>query len=149
MIESDIMRNITDQMSEGHPAGCTCDRCTQCRESNCAESTDECAETEQQPGATRRTKGRSPRVLVNCAMLLVVIGLSGLVGRAAETRSATNEIGNVGYVLGPFVHVAVDRDPAQPQAESCDVCGSPTLVWRNCKLICTNCRSILKSCADL
>jgi len=96
MIESDIMRNITDQMSEGHPAGCKCDRCTQCRESNCADSTDECAETEQQPGATRRTKGRSPRVLVNCAMLLVVIGLSGLVGRAAETRSATIEIGNVG-----------------------------------------------------
>ncbi|HYV97376.1 MAG TPA: hypothetical protein VE967_07995 [Gemmatimonadaceae bacterium] len=31
----------------------------------------------------------------------------------------------------------------------CDRCGSPTLVWRKCKLICTHCQAIVKSCADL
>jgi hypothetical protein len=34
-------------------------------------------------------------------------------------------------------------------AESCDYCGSAGLEWRKCKLICTNCRQINKSCADL
>src|SRR6476469_1665776 len=42
-----------------------------------------------------------------------------------------------------------DDQPSKPQPESCDVCGSQRLIWRNCKLICTNCRTILKSCADL
>jgi hypothetical protein len=31
----------------------------------------------------------------------------------------------------------------------CDVCGSTDLWWRNCKLLCKQCRSIVKSCADL
>ena len=40
--------------------------------------------------------------------------------------------------------------PAEPApTEVCDVCGSNTLTWRNCKLICRRCRAILKSCADL
>lgn len=34
-------------------------------------------------------------------------------------------------------------------SESCDVCGVPALVWRKCKLICENCGSVNKSCADL
>jgi hypothetical protein len=33
--------------------------------------------------------------------------------------------------------------------EHCDYCGSAKLEWRKCKLICTNCRQINKSCADL
>lgn len=33
--------------------------------------------------------------------------------------------------------------------ESCDYCGSMTLTWRKCKLICTSCAQINKSCADL
>ncbi|MBX3174313.1 MAG: hypothetical protein KF709_07860 [Gemmatimonadaceae bacterium] len=33
--------------------------------------------------------------------------------------------------------------------ETCDHCGSRTLVWRKCKLICSDCRQINKSCADL
>jgi hypothetical protein len=33
--------------------------------------------------------------------------------------------------------------------ELCEVCGAPALIWRSCKLVCTNCRSIVKSCADL
>ena len=49
-----------------------------------------------------------------------------------------------------------DRDPqpiqgAQLPADQpvCEICGAATLTWRNCKLICLNCRSIVKSCADL
>ena len=34
-------------------------------------------------------------------------------------------------------------------AEQCDYCGSATLEWRKCKLICASCRQINKSCADL
>jgi hypothetical protein len=30
----------------------------------------------------------------------------------------------------------------------CDICGMHALVWRKCKLICDNCRTIIKSCAD-
>lgn len=33
--------------------------------------------------------------------------------------------------------------------ETCDYCGSTTLEWRKCKLICTSCAQINKSCADL
>lgn len=31
----------------------------------------------------------------------------------------------------------------------CDVCGSPDIVEIKCKVICRNCGTILKSCADL
>jgi hypothetical protein len=39
---------------------------------------------------------------------------------------------------------------AEPQV-TCDHCGSPAtaLKWVKCKLICQNCRQIVKSCADL
>ena len=37
---------------------------------------------------------------------------------------------------------------AQPSDE-CERCGSTELWWRNCKLICRNCHTIVKSCADL
>lgn len=33
--------------------------------------------------------------------------------------------------------------------ESCDVCGSARTEWRKCKLVCLDCRQIVKSCADL
>jgi hypothetical protein len=33
--------------------------------------------------------------------------------------------------------------------DECDVCGSGDLVERRCKVICRNCHSIVKSCADL
>ncbi len=33
--------------------------------------------------------------------------------------------------------------------ETCDLCGSTDLWWRNCKLLCRNCNAIVKSCADL
>jgi hypothetical protein len=40
-------------------------------------------------------------------------------------------------------------DPPAAPAESCDLCGSTDLWWRNCKLLCRNCQAIVKSCADL
>lgn len=46
-------------------------------------------------------------------------------------------------------------DPAPPlpadgtAGEECDLCGSLRTEWRKCKLVCLNCRQILKSCADL
>ena len=39
--------------------------------------------------------------------------------------------------------------PTAAEAECCEVCNSPTLYWRNCKLVCANCRTINRSCADL
>lgn len=41
--------------------------------------------------------------------------------------------------------------PPQPpdRPATCDVCGSPSLAWTRCKLVCANCRSIVMSCADL
>jgi transcription initiation factor TFIIIB Brf1 subunit/transcription initiation factor TFIIB len=34
-------------------------------------------------------------------------------------------------------------------AEVCDICGSTNLLEIKCKVICQNCGTILKSCADL
>lgn len=44
-----------------------------------------------------------------------------------------------------------DGVPADGPApgETCDYCGSTALTWRKCKLICTSCAQINKSCADL
>ncbi|MDP9348361.1 MAG: hypothetical protein M3P24_04355 [Gemmatimonadota bacterium] len=36
-----------------------------------------------------------------------------------------------------------------PDEEACELCGSARTEWRKCKLVCLNCRQILKSCADL
>jgi hypothetical protein len=38
--------------------------------------------------------------------------------------------------------------PATP-AETCDLCGSESVEWRSCKLICLSCRAMVRSCADL
>ncbi len=58
--------------------------------------------------------------------------------------------------VAPFVRSkrASDEPPAAAgdanvAADVCDYCGSRALEWRKCKLICTNCRQINKSCADL
>jgi hypothetical protein len=37
----------------------------------------------------------------------------------------------------------------EPDPDVCDVCGSTDVWWRNCKLLCRRCGSIVKSCADL
>jgi hypothetical protein len=39
--------------------------------------------------------------------------------------------------------------PPETSEESCDLCGSTDLWWRNCKLLCRSCQGIVKSCADL
>jgi hypothetical protein len=43
--------------------------------------------------------------------------------------------------------------PAGPPAPSprpaCDVCGCDALYELKCKVVCRNCRSIVRSCADL
>jgi len=44
---------------------------------------------------------------------------------------------------------ASSDERASLPVESCDYCGAATLEWRKCKLICTSCRQINKSCADL
>jgi hypothetical protein len=43
---------------------------------------------------------------------------------------------------------ATDGDVVE-QGDVCDMCGAAELVWRKCKLVCRNCGTILKSCADL
>ena len=57
----------------------------------------------------------------------------------------------VPYVATPASDPPLAAAPHEPvvAAEQCDLCGSPDLWWRNCKLVCRNCRSIVKSCADL
>lgn len=37
----------------------------------------------------------------------------------------------------------------EPEPPTCDHCGSDALRWVKCKLVCRNCRQIVKSCADL
>ena len=41
------------------------------------------------------------------------------------------------------------RAAVSTDADVCDYCASPRIVWRKCKLICENCNQINKSCADL
>jgi len=45
-----------------------------------------------------------------------------------------------------------DNEKSRERADDpqrCDYCGSSALVWRNCKLICENCKGIVLSCGDL
>jgi len=51
-----------------------------------------------------------------------------------------------GIVIAPN---ETERVAETAPAESCDYCGSARLEWRKCKLVCTACRQINKSCADL
>jgi hypothetical protein len=50
----------------------------------------------------------------------------------------------------PLPDIPVTSAPSQfGDTTECEICGAATLTWRNCKLICLSCRSIVKSCADL
>lgn len=54
----------------------------------------------------------------------------------------------------PAPHEAPAPEPSREtdgpaEGESCDYCGARTLSWRKCKLICSSCSQINKSCADL
>jgi hypothetical protein len=56
-----------------------------------------------------------------------------------------------GVLIAPIsLALSSDREPpAELSVEACDYCGASTLEWRKCKLICTSCKQINKSCADL
>jgi hypothetical protein len=43
----------------------------------------------------------------------------------------------------------VPVEAAATPAETCDLCGSESVEWRSCKLICLSCRAIVRSCSDL
>jgi hypothetical protein len=45
--------------------------------------------------------------------------------------------------------VRQETSACAPGEECCERCGVAALEWRRCKLVCANCRSIIKSCADL
>ncbi len=49
----------------------------------------------------------------------------------------------------PHPAVAPTEQPEPLERELCDICESDQLSWRKCKLMCLNCGTILKSCADL
>jgi hypothetical protein len=51
--------------------------------------------------------------------------------------------------IQPGVVIAPDATPATLAVERCDYCGSEKVEWRKCKLVCSDCRQINKSCADL
>ena len=55
------------------------------------------------------------------------------------------------HTLLPFRATEPPAPPPAPtvDTECCEVCNSPSLYWRNCKLVCANCRTINRSCADL
>jgi hypothetical protein len=53
-----------------------------------------------------------------------------------------------GVVIAPAMQDEAAAATAE-QCEQCDYCASPRLEWRKCKLVCTDCRQINKSCADL
>jgi hypothetical protein len=52
-----------------------------------------------------------------------------------------------GVLIAPGA--ARESEPCAAPVESCVYCGATTLEWRKCKLICSTCRQINKSCADL
>ena len=60
--------------------------------------------------------------------------VSSSVSRSAYARSAAST---------PATHETADM------GETCDMCGMAQVEWRKCKLVCRNCGTILKSCADL
>lgn len=66
-----------------------------------------------------------------------------------EDRRPKNEevIGIVGDA--PRGAPAVSVLGLRSSVELCDHCGAEALTWRKCKLICTACGNIVKSCADL
>jgi hypothetical protein len=49
----------------------------------------------------------------------------------------------------PQSRPSVPPGPPVTPPESCDICGSESVQWRSCKLICLSCRAIVRSCADL
>jgi hypothetical protein len=92
MTDSDITGNIiadcgmtplTQDISEAHAAGCTCECCCLLSETNCEDNIDQC-ETPQTSGGKRKMRSKLTPILANCALLLAVVGFSSAIARAGE-----------------------------------------------------------------
>jgi hypothetical protein len=128
MTDSDITGNITadcgqvpqkQEMIEGHEVGCTCD-CCQLSESICQDNLDQCEQAQQPSGGMKRMKGKLTPIMANCAVLLAIFALSGLVARAGNIRSSDTihinpaidtQIANsdIGIVITDINHAAIIR----------------------------------------
>ena len=51
--------------------------------------------------------------------------------------------------MAPLPASSRTTDAHAPPPAACDVCGCDTLYELRCKVVCGNCRSIVRSCADL
>jgi hypothetical protein len=70
--------------------------------------------------------------------------------RAAEPATvASDRRAGLGRPLPGQAGAALDRPLPGYAGETCDRCGVAAVVGRKCKVICLNCGTILKSCADL
>ena len=92
MMENDFTGNLNSDCEkpmchatdcETHHADCTCDSCCQLTDSVCEDNRDQCEETLRPSGGTKMKNKLMP-MLANCAVLLAVITISGLVTNAKE-----------------------------------------------------------------
>lgn len=97
MIDSHITENITTdchQQSEkpaaieGHQAGCVCDRCSQLSKANCEDNPDQCPEAQQTSGGMKTMRTKQMPMLANCAGLLVILVISGVIAQARHICGA-------------------------------------------------------------
>jgi hypothetical protein len=121
-IESDITGNITadchqltqnQEMINMHEADCTCDCCCQLSEPNCQDSLDQCEETQQPSERRNKMKSKLMPILVNCVLVLSVIGFSDTI---AQARSGDDLINinpivenRIGNILSGSVAIVIDE----------------------------------------
>ena len=67
----------------------------------------------------------------------------------SEGRAQSRKRAAVGERDEPHAESSSHKSRPDDDPACCDVCGVPALVWRKCKLVCENCGSVNKSCADL
>lgn len=74
---------------------------------------------------------------------------SGHLVRPTSETSASAEPSSAAQPMVTAASASPRVSDGATDGETCDYCGSTTLAWRKCKLICTSCAQINKSCADL